>query len=418
MSDKNFSKSKTIKAAIDIGSSKIACAVGRGIGKFDLEILGYAYYGTNNVKKGLIIEPIKIEKEINKLIGEIENKTQTEISNVIVNASTTKSKSKFLEGSVNIGGEKIDNLHIKSAINNSNFNSDNEDYEPLHEMIKFFNIDNEKKVKDPIDLYGDILSVEIYQLLIKKNYIKSLKNILTKSNLNIDSIIATSFASSLSTLTKDEKDLGTICIDLGAGTTSICLMENDNLIFADAIPIGSNNITFDLSAGLNTSVESAERLKTLYGSVFTNPSDEYEIIDVPIIGSDKSQFNQVSRSIVNSYIKPRVEETLELIRQKLKEYNLHHKRYRRVVLTGGGSLLEGIEDYAKIIFDSQIRIASPYKLKGMSKDIERPQFSSVIGMLLASNNESKIQNYFGEKTLKKSRNTLFSRFSDWLDLYI
>ena len=104
-------------------------------------------------------------------------------------------------------------------------------------------------------------------------------------------------------------------------------------------------------SGLNTSIEEAERIKTLYGSVFSNPSDEHELIDVPMIGSDKNRFNQINISYVNSFIKPRVEETLELVRQKLKEYNLHKKNFRRVVLTGGVSLLEAINyiDQSRLI---------------------------------------------------------------------
>ena len=121
----------------------------------------------------------------------------------------------------------------------------------------------------------------------------------------------------------------------------------------DAIPIGGQHITKDIAKGLSTTLESAERLKTLYGSVITSPSDDYELIDVHILGKDSNQFTQINRSQLNAIIKPRVEETLELIRQKLKEHNLDKKQIRNLVLTGGGSLLEGIEEYAQIIFDSK-----------------------------------------------------------------
>ena len=277
-------------------------------------------------------------------------------------------------------------------------------------------LDKHTPINDPIDNYGDSLTVNYYKFSIKRNFIKTVLSLFKDLNINIENFIPTPLSSALATLNKDDKALGAICIDLGAGTTSICLMENDNLIFADAIPIGSNNITFDLSAGLNTSVESAERLKTLYGSVFTNPSDEYEIIDVPIIGSDKSQFNQVSRSIVNSYIKPRVEETLELIWQKLKEYNLHKKQIKNIVITGGGSLLEGIEEYTKIIFDSNVRVAKPLSLEGLSEIYQKPQFSQTIGSILYDKSDYEIE--FLKNKEKKVKNDILSRFFSWLDKYI
>ena len=128
-----------------------------------------------------------------------------------------------------------------------------------------------------------------------------------------------------------------------------------NLVFMDAINVGGKNITNDIARGISTNIESAERLKTLYGSVISSPSDEYEIIEVPYLGNDPLKFKQINRSIINSIIKPRVEETLELIWQKLKEYNLHKKQINNLILTGGGAtLLEGITEYAQIIFDSNV----------------------------------------------------------------
>ena len=324
----------------------------------------------------------KTEQHLLSIINHISKKTNTEISNIIINANITNSKSKFLKGKVELNGEQIDDYHIRSAINNTEIYNINDDYKSLHEIINHFDTDIDKKILNPKNLYAKTLVVNIYQLIINNNYYKSTKNIIFNSNLNIEHLIASPFASSLSTLTEDEKLLGTICIDLGAGTTSVSIIENNKLIFADSISVGGNNITNDIVSGINTPMESAERLKTLYGSVFSNPSDEYELIDVPLLGSNNNQFKQINRSELNLLIKPRVEETLELIRQKLKEYNLHNKRYRRVVLTGGGSLLEGIDEYAKIIFDSQVRVSVPINIEIQNEKIKKPQFSVIFGLLL------------------------------------
>ena len=269
------------------------------------------------------------------------------------------------------------------------------------------------------DFFADYLSVNIYQILIKTNYLKSIENIFAQLNLNIERFIASPYASGLSTLTEDEKELGTICIDLGAGTTSVSIFENKNLMFAHAISVGSSNITYDLTSGLSTSIESAERLKTLYGSVFSNPSDEHELIDIPTTGTQEKKFNQINISRVNSYIKPRVEETLELVRQKLKEYNLHNKKYRRVVLTGGGSLLDGIEEYAKIIFDSQVRIGYPGpNIRGLNEEIYKPQFAVSLGLMLSSQNYTEIDSFIDKNSKKHRKNSLFGRLSNWVDTYI
>ncbi|MBI29265.1 MAG: Cell division protein FtsA [Alphaproteobacteria bacterium MarineAlpha5_Bin11] len=412
-----FSKSSKIRAALDIGSSKIVCAVGKKDQEGGFFLLGYESRITKSIKKGIVVDPVKVGEEINYVINEVSKKTQTEISNVVINANVTNSKSNFLKGKLNLDGEKIDEFHIKSAINNSNLYKSDKDFESLHELITDFDVDDQKKIIDPKGLFANQLSANIYQVQIRKNYLKSLEDILLKLNLNIEEIVASPFASSLSTLIDDEKELGTICIDLGFGVTSVCLIESNKLIFTDSVPVGANNITYDLASGLSTSIESAERLKTLYGSVFSNPSDEHELIDISTIGNTDKQFNQTNISTVNSYIKPRVEETLELVRQKLKEYNLNPKQYRRVVLTGGGALLEGIGEYAKIIFDSQARVAYPI-FKGLDEGIKKPQFSTVIGLLLYSEDFGAIKDFSSQKSQKNQEKGIFSKFSSWLDNYI
>ena len=137
---------------------------------------------------------------------------------------------------------------------------------------------------------------------------------------------------------------------------------------------------------------------------------------MPVLGDEQEKFKQINRSIVNSIIKPRVEETLELIRQKLKDYNLHKKQIKNLVLTGGGSLLEGITDYAQIIFDSNVRVGKPFPISGIKKQFLSPQFSQTIGTMFYNKSDFEIK--FLKKQEKNKKNDVFSRFSSWLDEYI
>ena len=220
----------------------------------------------------------------------------------------------------------------------------------------------------------------------------------------------------MATLNLDDQELGAICIDLGESSTSLSLFENNKLTFCDSINIGSKNITHDIARGVSTTKDSAERLKTLYGSVLSSPSDQYEIIEVPIVSFDENQFKQINRGTINSIIKPRVEETLELIWQKLKQYNLHKKRIKNLILTGGGSQLEGIADYAQIIFDSNVRLGKPLGLSGLNKQFLGPQFSQTIGLVLYNNDQYELNFLKNHQNLVK--NNILGRFSSWLDQYI
>ena len=164
---------------------------------------------------------------------------------------------------------------------------------------------------------------------------------------------------------------------------------------------------------INTSDHSTT--ETHYGSVISSPSDEYELIEIPM-SNEPSKFKQINRSTINSIIKPRAEETLELIWQKLKEYNFHKKHIRNLILTGGGAILEGIDEYARDIFDSNVRIGMPLSIKGLDNKFINPQFSQTIGTILFNKSDFEIEFLRNEEKYKK--NTVLSRFSSWLDQYI
>jgi len=136
-----------------------------------------------------------------------------------------------------------------------------------------------------------------------------------------------------------------------------------------------------------------------------------------LLGTEKNQFKQISRSEVNSIIKVRIEETLELARQKIKEFNLHKRKARNLVLTGGGALLEGIADLAQTIFDSKTRIASPNDIKGLPKDFLKPQNSEIIGLMKFNRDDYKYD-FLIENSKKIGKKSIIKQFSAWLDQYI
>ena len=137
---------------------------------------------------------------------------------------------------------------------------------------------------------------------------------------------------------------------------------------------------------------------------------------MPYLSNEPSKFKHINRSTENSIIKPRVEETLELIWQKLKEYNFHKKQIKNLVLTGGGAALEGIAEYAQIIFDSNVRVGIPLPIKGLDKKFIKPQYSQTIGAILYSETDYEIE--FLQNSEKNQKNNILSRFSTWLDQYI
>ena len=154
----------------------------------------------------------------------------------------------------------------------------------------------------------------------------------------------------------------------------------------------------------------------MYGSLTSSPSDEHEIIEIPIISGEKNSFNQITRSSLNSIIKPRIEETLEILWQKIKDNNLSNKKIGNVVLTGGGSQLDEIEKYVSTIFASSVRVAKPLEGLNINKEYNNPSFCDVIGSVIYDPKKFKIN--FLENNYKTRKKPSFSGFFAWLDQYI
>ncbi len=403
-----------IKVGIDIGNSKISCIV-CDIKDDNRKVLSFVSKPTNSVYKSLITDVEKIKKEIEEVILQAAEESQTKILSINLNIPAVDSFSKYFESSININNEKVSDLHIKKAINKSNFLEESLNSSIVYRSITNYELDN-TEVNDPRGMFGNNLKVKFYKFSVKENYIKTVKTIFDRLEIHIENYIPSPLSSSLAVLNQDDKLLGTICIDLGSSSTSVSVFINEKLIFIDSIKVGGMHITKDLARKFSTTIDSAERLKTLYGSVMSSPSDEYELIDVPQIGSDPIQFSQINRGVVNSIIKPRVEETLELVWQKLKDYGFHNKKIKNVVITGGGSLLEGIDEYVGMIFDGNVRIGEPSKILGLKPEFYKPLYSQTVGTIYFNKKNYEI-NLF-KNSQKNNKNTVFSRFSSWLDQYI
>ena len=406
-----------IRVGLDLGNSKISCAVCDINSKGNIKLLSFINKSTNNIKKSLITDITQVKEEVKEIILEAEKESQTKIVSIRTNVPVVNSLNNFSNSEIFLSDEKITDFHLKKCVNQSDILETIEKYIVVHRSVINFELDKQNNIKDPKGMYGEKLKMYFYKLAIKENYIKTIKNVFELLNINIESFVPSPISAALLTLKSDEKYLGSICIDLGSGSTSVSVFENNKLIFMDAIPIGGQHITKDIALGLSTTIDSAERLKTLYGSVITNPSDDFELIDVQVLGSENNESNQINRSQLNSIIKPRVEETLELIRQKLLEYNLNKKQIRNLVLTGGGSLLEGIDEYSQIIFDSKTRISNHMPFLELENKFNKPQYSQTFGLMYFNENDYNFD-FLSENMDKKEKKSFFGRFSTWLDQYI
>jgi len=405
-----------IKVGLNIGNSKISCAVSEIIENKKIKLLSFQSFQSNILKKNIITNFKELSNDIKFLISESEKKSQTKINLVNLNIPITDSLSKNYDSEINNLNQQITELDIKKVINNSEYFNIDDNYYQIFNNINCYLLDDNLLFNSPVGNYANRLKILFYKILIPYKNLQNYKNLLDNQGISIESYVPAPLSSSLATLSNDEKQIGTICIDLGHSNTAISIFENNKFIYGDSFLVGSNNITNDLARGVSTTIESAERLKTLYSSLISSPSDEFEIIDIPIISGENGKFNQINKLKINSIVKPRVEETLEIVWQKIKQNNLHKKQIKNVVLTGGGSQLEGISQYAEYIFSSNVRIGYPKDSIVSEQNIQNPGYADTLGCSIFDYKD--FSDEIIEKQGKKKKKPIFKGFFSWLDQYI
>lgn len=378
----------SLVAALDVGSNKIACFIGRVIddeGTF--EVLGVGHHASAGVKSGTITDLDKAEAAIRHTVHAAENMAANvmkgyPLREVVVNLPGVHAMSHGHTAEVNVAGHEITDNDVRRALAKAQEHAVSDEYELIHTIPIGYRIDGNEGIREPRGMFGQHMSVDIHLVTGDMGALRNMATCIERSHLDISALCVSAYAAGIASLVEDEMDLGCTVIDLGGGVTSFAVFQGGNAIYTDSIPLGGQHVTNDIAKGLTTATNDAERLKVLYGSAMASHADENELIDVPRLGEDpQHEPNHVPRSLLVGIIQPRVEEIFELVRARLKDSGLGTALGRRVVLTGGASQMAGIKDLAQHVLDKQVRIGKPIRLSGLPDAVSGPAFATTAGLL-------------------------------------
>ncbi len=231
-------------------------------------------------------------------------------------------------------------------------------------------------------MIGDELGADMHVVSSDSAAARNLMLAIERCHLDVEAMVATPYAAGLSALVDDEAEIGTALVDLGGGTTTIGVFAGGRLTHIDAVAVGGNHVTMDIARGLTIRLSDAERLKNLYGSCISSPSDERETISVAQVGEDGDHPIHMPKSHLVRIIRPRVEEILELVRDRLQAAGFGPEAGRRLVLTGGAAQLTGIPEAARRIVSNQVRVGRPLGIQGLPESAKSPAFSAAVGLLV------------------------------------
>jgi cell division protein FtsA len=266
-------------------------------------------------------------------------------------------------------------------------------------------------------MIGETLGVDMHVVTADAAPLRNLELCINRCHLSVERMVATPYASGLSALVDDETEMGAACIDMGGGTTTISIFAGGKFVHAEAIPLGGSHVTMDLARGLSTRLEDAERLKVMHGSALPASADDRDIVTIQPMGSDEGeQPLQVPRSVMTRIVRARIEETLEIVRDRLNRSGYGNLVGRRVVLTGGASQLAGLPEAARRLLGRNVRLGRPLGIQGLPEAAKGPAFAVPVGLMIypqvAEFENRRARGGFG--VLATGTGGRFQRVSQWL----
>jgi cell division protein FtsA len=385
-------RKSALLSVLDVGTSKIACLIARLIPMETSEvlrgrthrcrILGIGHQRSRGIKAGVVIDMQEAENAVRLAVDAAERMAGVLVESVIVSVTGGRLRSQHYDAKVAVGGKAVGEQDVKRVLEAATAAAERDGRAVLHSLPVGFALDGARGICDPKGMIGDQLGVDLHLVGCETSAVRNLMLAIERCHLGIEALVATPYAAGLSALVDDEAEMGVGLIEMGGGTTSVGVFADGRLMHVDAVAVGGHHITMDIARGLTTRLSDAERLKTLYGSCLVAPSDDRDTIAVVAAADDGEQPAHLPRSALTRIIRPRVEEILELVRDRLKQVGFGAHAGRRLVMTGGASQLTGMADLAGAILSPQVRIGRPLGIQGLPESAKSPAFAAAVGLLV------------------------------------
>lgn len=378
-----------IIVGLDIGTTKVCAVVGEARPD-GVEIIGMGTHPSEGLRKGVVINIEHTVNSIKEAIEEAETMAGCEISAVYAGIAGGHIKGFNSHGVIALKEKEVTKKDIDRVIEAASAVAIPMDREVIHTLVQEFIVDEQGGILDPLGMSGVRLEAKIH---IVTGAVTSAQNIVKCANragLDVCDIILQSLASSEAVLSKEERNLGAAIIDFGGGTTDTAIFSGGSIKHTSVLPLGGDNLTYDIAIGLRTPKLEAEKIKIRYGCGLSSLIGRDETIEVPGVGGRKPRV--LSRQVLGEILEPRVEEIFSLIYSELTRSGHADTIRSGVVITGGSAELQGVTELAEQIFNSPARVGYPQGMSGLVEIVNKPMYATAVGLVL-----------YGSKTNKKSK---------------
>jgi len=374
-----------IIAGLDIGSAQVACVIGRRDPQTSqIEILSGARTAClGGLKGGVVININETARAITRICEEAEDAAKEMVKDVTIAVRGNHLQTFNNHGALNIArtDKEITADDVDKAIESAQAVHLSADREIIHTIPQGFTLDRQQGVPNPVGMEGSLLEVDVHIVTASRSHLSNIFKAINMAGFSVTEPIYGLLAAGEVVVTQEERDLGSILIDIGGQTTDVAVYFDGSVHFTEKLPIGADAISRDLAYGLRTSLSQAQQIKENYGVALSSLLEQNEG-EVNFTAMDGRTFRKVNRRMLIDMIEPRVEEIFTLISEKLQDSGYADRVVPGgAVLTGGGSLLKGMEQASEKFLQLSSRVGLPQGVVGKSEIVGHPSFATAVGLL-------------------------------------
>ncbi len=366
-------------AGLDIGTTKICAVIGE---VFDdhVDVIGVGTVASTGMRQGVVVNIESTVKGIRDAISAAEDMAGCDIETVYVGIAGNHIKGFNSPGIIAINNQEIKQKDIDAVIQAAQTVKISDNQKIIHVLPQEYMVDDHTGIQNPLGMTGVRLVTNVH---IVTADVTSLHNLLVSCNRagqQVAEIVLESVASSQTVLSRDEMELGVALVDIGGGTTDLAIFCNGTIKHTWELALGGNSLTSDLSVGLRTPMQEAEKLKYLYGSAMSSMIKDNFVVEVPTVGDRKPR--KVSQRVLVEILEARMEEILQMVNKEIYTSGYRTRLNAGIVITGGSALLANMVEMGEQIFDMPVRVGYPKGIGGRLEEVDSPRCTTAVGLLL------------------------------------
>ena len=407
-----MSKKHDYIVGLDIGTTKICCIIGEVAHGDQVDIIGLGQHPSRGLRKGVVVNIDGTVESIKSAVEEAELMAGCEIDSVFVGIAGGHINSLNSHGIIAAKGKEINQKDVDRVIEAAKAIAIPMDREVIHVLPQEYIVDNQEGIKTPLGMAGVRLEAKVHIVTAAVTSAQNIVKCVNKAGLGVQDIVLEQLASSESVLSHDEKELGVALIDIGGGTSDLAIFYQGSIKHTSVLTIAGSQMTNDIAIGLRTPNQEAEKIKHTYGCALSSMVRENETIKVPSVKGRDSK--TVSRQILSEIIEARSRELFEMMNNEISLSGYRDIIFSGVVLTGGASSMQGMEDLAEEIFQLPVRVGVPSEMGGLIDVVNNPMYATSTGLIqygLRSHRKGHVRELQGRNLFEK----IFSRMKDWAE---